>query len=184
MSKRTSNGVIKPEEELSNAAVAGTQNIAVTANNQIESGTVQAAGRVKAGLNAVTKKLVCYEKKMDMLIKIQAENNKIQRIKFAIGRVNSSTGMDNTGTAFICYRENGGQCTGKKFLTWILTFFWKSQGFGISGVYMENPNHSSESKDSLNEKFRNHIASQIHDLTGVKPRIAQNNNGHYGIYYQ
>ena len=111
-----------------------------------------------------------------------AHQTKLQNLAFAIqnATVNEFEYIDETNNSF------GTRSQSSSLVRTILLSFRRGFGSYLPKGKLENVSSSSYDKSKWEEStkaFRNKVVNQIHGLTGRKPRLDQDVDGSFVIYY-
>lgn len=167
------------KEELAASKVASERNLNVTDSR----------------LLSLEDKISTLETKVSVIERSMIEIDKTRRIEWALSLIRES----ETTAGFPSmvpfppgsYRLGDSispMTTADHFVRLVLLAFRKNEGKAIPSDFyqLENErcNLSELGKDAARQRFRDTVATHIHDLLGFAPRIAQEADGNYFIYFR
>lgn len=150
--------------------------------NTVNQTLVTSRTHIDDKLNSINQHVVNLEERMASLEKQVTTQSKMQSLEFAMDH----TKLDSfqfylESKDSYAYVQTQQSCD---FVTNILMSFRRNFGYYLPGGTMTQIRRDDQERwEKSNEEFRNKLITQIHTLTGTKPRVVKEADGRHAIYY-
>ena len=158
---------------ISQQTLKGIQKLSVDSTS-VEKSVKSLKESNESKFNNLNQNMSLLKQEMEKLNESLVNHSKNQALQWAI---------DHAGlNSFKYYRSGYGTEDSSSLVKEILLLFRKGQGGIINSKSLKPYGYQSADNIEGEKMFRDALCSQIHGLTGQKPRISEGNNG-YAIYY-